>query len=1546
MKFKQLFTARTYSDSSTGPQRQASVRYFFIRFLLFAAIVLPPVSGITATGNLDFGEPWDLLKRWKEEPVPYSYNFYGMYLFDGEAFYEDYLVGQWVDLGYGSAGDSITWRMISPQGNIQDSTLHWVEDGGFWRQLRNFQVYEWGPEWRVADGVFSPDEIGLWHFELLHNDKVVHTDQFELIPRTLVKSSDASPTVIVNEDGSYNHVVLSVKLIDFDGVNPAAGETVSFSVRPPKGSKGGGVNPSSIRTNAAGIASVNFVPGSKSGKYIVEASTPSAITTTQTFTVTVSHGQQDYPDPDYELIDNKNEGEPVDEAQGEIDSHVEELEVVGGICPKVGNPINIGNGNKYQKERDFVTKGSFPLTFVRHYNSLANENTSMGAHWRSNYHRSLEKIKEGKGKKAPWVVMAHRHNGKTYQFRQSDDGSWIGDPDVSDNLEEMVTGWRYTTRRGLVEIYNEAGELTKLIAANGHEQQLLYDGADKLQQIQDGFGKSIIINYSAGNLIDMVTDPAGGVYRYAHDASGNLSQITYPDATTRHYLYENVDYPHAMTGIVDENGQRYATWIYEVEGRAIHSEHAGGSDALDISYQANGKRTTTDTSGSVSTYQVISLHGTVKVAELTKEQCADCGIAFSQQTTYDSNGYPKFRIDADGNETSYYYNERGLLEGQTKGFGSTQEQRTNIVWHSKFNVPLAVHKEAFSTYFTYDQSGKLLEKRKTDNITRASRKWVYTYNEQGLIATLDGPRTDVNDVTTYSYYADGNLSSIANSIYTEITYLSYDAFGRPLEQLDENGVLTQLEYDSRGRLIRSETAGEVTLFQYDNAGNVTKIVGPDGRENSYRYDEAGRLIEQGDGRGNIIQFTLDPEGNRIGEVSRNAFQSSEHTHGWSYDPLGFMVGDQGAQGQTTSYAYDSGGNLVSRTDANSRTIQFGYGALDKLTTTTYPDGGVVTNSYDDAGNLTRVTDPLGNSTLYSYNGFGEQVEFQSPDAGVSSSDYDKAGNVVTKNHANGTSVTSQYDALNRLVQSTYSDGSVITYSYDSCQNGVSRLCSISTDSTRVSWKYDDHGRVVEESRQVGSINLVTGATYNVQGQLLSLIYPSGKVLAYQYTDTQLTGLTFDGLPVVSGVAYNALEQISSWTWGNGTQHTRTYDQDGQLIQHSIGNLDRALSYDLLGNITTMVDAENDRQFEYDEMQRIVSAIADDFDLGLTYDLNGNRLSAMEAPGTDTYSYDSWSNRLAQVTGVETKIYQYDETGNILSDGIRTFGYDARNRLVTVDGDAATYTYDALGQRVAKNHNGTVSYFVYAENGSLTGEYDQTGQALQDPLYLNGMPVAVMNIDGLYNIHSDHLNTPRYITDQADTLVWKWDSKPFGDTPADEDPDGNGQRFTYNIRFPGQYYDQETGLHYNYFRDYDPSTGRYIESDPIGLDGGLNTYLYVNANPLRYTDPMGLDNVGCTTDPLTIDGRCKRICCAIHDKCYDDSSCTSDSWISDSGCNADACDKCNYEVSKCFVWCDQAEPMGMEPAPGTPEYYCPAQHRYIKIPGDFPSVGAAKAVCGS
>jgi RHS repeat-associated protein len=128
--------------------------------------------------------------------------------------------------------------------------------------------------------------------------------------------------------------------------------------------------------------------------------------------------------------------------------------------------------------------------------------------------------------------------------------------------------------------------------------------------------------------------------------------------------------------------------------------------------------------------------------------------------------------------------------------------------------------------------------------------------------------------------------------------------------------------------------------------------------------------------------------------------------------------------------------------------------------------------------------------------------------------------------------------------------------------------------------------------------------------------------------------------------------------------------------------------------------------------------------------------------------------------------------------------------------------------------------------------------------MGDIPVATLRPNGsgvnLYYVHSDHLNTPRRISRPSDNaILWRWDSDPFGSTAANEDPDGDTTVFTYNQRCPGQYFDAESGVHYNYFRDYDPQTGRYAQSDPIGLGGGINTYAYVLNNPTSGVDPAGL-----------------------------------------------------------------------------------------------------------
>nr|WP_323848015.1 RHS repeat-associated core domain-containing protein [Nitrogeniibacter mangrovi] len=236
------------------------------------------------------------------------------------------------------------------------------------------------------------------------------------------------------------------------------------------------------------------------------------------------------------------------------------------------------------------------------------------------------------------------------------------------------------------------------------------------------------------------------------------------------------------------------------------------------------------------------------------------------------------------------------------------------------------------------------------------------------------------------------------------------------------------------------------------------------------------------------------------------------------------------------------------------------------------------------------------------------------------------------------------------------------------------------------------------------------------------------------------------------------------------------------------------------------------------------------------------------------TYQPDSNRLAQIG---TQSQSLDAAGNLVSEAGKSFAYgaDGRMRSTTSGAGTVTYRYDGQGRRVEKAGpaglvpNGA-ERFMYDEANHLIGEYQADGTPTREYVWLGDLPVAVIdtNTDGTttaYAIETDHLGTPRLLTDATQSPSWRWTSPPFGEVLPDENPAGL-YPVVFNLRFPGQYYDKESGLSYNWHRVYDAETGRYVQSDPIGLDGGWNTYGYVGGNPVSFIDPLGLASSGQTT----------------------------------------------------------------------------------------------------
>jgi RHS repeat-associated protein len=253
-------------------------------------------------------------------------------------------------------------------------------------------------------------------------------------------------------------------------------------------------------------------------------------------------------------------------------------------------------------------------------------------------------------------------------------------------------------------------------------------------------------------------------------------------------------------------------------------------------------------------------------------------------------------------------------------------------------------------------------------------------------------------------------------------------------------------------------------------------------------------------------------------------------------------------------------------------------------------------------------------------------------------------------------------------------------------------------------------------------------------------------------------------------------------------------------------------------------------------------------LNLTYgyDANGNITSILDTvnpsggevmgpPGT--YTYQTGTNKLIHIDGTPPIDFGYDANANITTENAWTYVYDLSNQLIRVldnSNQVAEYTYNGAGQRITKVTQTETRIFHYDLWGHLIAETNQTGQMLAEYIYLGDQLLAMIRGGQVYYFHNDHLGTPQVLTNDSQAISWKAVYTPFGEAVP------SIQTVENPFRFPGQYYDPDTGLHYNDFRYYNPQTGRYITPDPIGLEGGMNLFAYVESNPINSTDPLGLD----------------------------------------------------------------------------------------------------------
>jgi RHS repeat-associated protein len=1211
-----------------------------------------------------------------------------------------------------------------------------------------------------------------------------------------------------------------------------------------------------------------------------------------------------------------------------------------------GKPVNLYTGSETLTRTDLSIGNLYPITIQRRYNSTSVYDSPLGYGWALNYDKRLYIYPDGSatvrkdcGQKLrfTWSVLGFSAPVGDYgTLEQNADGTYTytskdgtkENYDIYGRLATIVN----TKGNSLVLTYiaDYRTPLTGILLANldlSTPGIVSYDY--RLNKIEEKDGTGSLTNVSVTFSYDTSTGRLNGLwdntgYRsvtYNHDTSGNLTGVTGPSANAV-YTYNSTGNLHSLTNIDEGSGEYINT--YDSKGRVTQQKHANG--IIDIEYLADrkvkitttvndansnalntGSRTVefdnmgmvvknTDALGNVTNY--IRDAQTSKI--IREEYWENTGtidtpnlvLKAGTDYTFDSYGNMKTKTEASNpnstdwdaiKKTTWYYY---VYELDSSATSATKNSIANEIAAS------AVDPSQYRyTKYNYDNANgnllTLVEMGLLGDGSSYTYTTTYDYYPNGQLKSVDGPRTDAEDKTTFTYDSvTGYRTSMTQPIIGTTTYSDFDGLGNPRTVIDPNSNSTYYTYDSTGRITSVKAPGDTASTQYfyvssgcsscGGANKIDYILLPEGNKIDYDYDAYGNLVTIKDNAGNTINYTYDSTGNKLTEDIRDSGGALQKTLGYQYDALNRLKRINNPDSSYTEYVYDSFGNRTSSRNPNTAITTYSFDALSRLTSAIQPGSVTTTYAYNSNNNLTLVKDARNNTTTYKYDDKERIYQVISPDTGTTEYTYDPAGNMISKKDGKGVTISYSYDAANRLIQATSPsrDGLSaysVTYTYGSdanhCLNGIGRLCSMDDASGTTTYEYTQKGQVAKESKVIGSVSYLTEYAYDMNGNMKAITYPSGMKITYEPDSTKdrvaavkktvSTTETF----IAQAIGYYPFSGMSSITYSNGLIGSIQYDNQYRINSITVGNngsvMNNAYGIDNNGNILSITPG---RSYTYDNLDRLLTASGSWGSLTWSYDGVGNRLSE----NGSNYDYPTNSNRLTAANGIS---FTYDNNGNSLSGPpSRQYIYNQNQRLIQVD-DGSTlvdYVYNGNGQRVKKTIGSDTTIFHYNTAGQIIAESNSNGTITIEYVYLNGQPLAKIEGGNTYYYHNDHLGTPQKMTDSTGAVVWAADYKPFGEVNI------TTNTVTNNLRFPGQYYDAETGLYQNWHRDYNPVSGTYIEVDPLMFPflyygrryfvqpyftrdpGKLLPYVYVGNNPVNSVDPNGLQQSSgtgtCPVDP--------------------------------------------------------------------------------------------------
>ncbi|MFY4694493.1 RHS repeat-associated core domain-containing protein [Burkholderia glumae] len=1078
--------------------------------------------------------------------------------------------------------------------------------------------------------------------------------------------------------------------------------------------------------------------------------------------------------------------------------------------PAASSPGSIGYalGDERIDHDDFVIDGPLPIAWTRTYRSFFDGNDEqgeLGPRWITPYTVRFD-VQATK-------LVYHDAEGRSLDYPLLEVGGAHDDRAENLTLLRVDERWIALTRgHDMLEAYERHGDRYRLAFVKdraGNQLTADYDEAGRLYRLLVPHRQVAFKHDARGRIVEVFEHDADGervgrLAAYEYDAQGDLVAASDRYGNRREYRYRH----HLLTRYTDRTGRGMnLEWDgTDPKARCVREYRDDGSDEVRLAWHPS--------------FRMVAI--TDALGQVTRHY-------------YTIKGYSFRVIHPDGSEEWLY-----------------RDRNDKLVQY--------IHRDGGTEFFDYDARGNLTRHQRVDG---SVIEMVYDQQDQ-LVKTID-PH---GHAWIQEYDAAGNVVLARDPLGHETKY-QYNAQGLPTAVVDAKGGKKSLEYDESGRLLSfRDCSGKTTHWTYEAAGRLVEMRDPAGTPTSYRYGANGQLEE-----------IVSPAG-------------TEHIQ---HDAEGRLLAATDPLQRTTCYTYDAGGRVITRIDALGQRLAYGYDRLGRLVRLTDANDAAYTFRYDPAGQLAEETEFDGKTRRYRYDEASGRLASIEEAGRTTELGQDRAGR-ISRRSCGDEAEQYGYDASGRLVEASNRYSRIQRF-FDPVGNLV-----------REHHAYDVFG--VKRS-------FVWHHGYDELGNRIRTVRPDGHVVDWlRYGSGHVHGLLVDGEEQLQ-LERDELHREVKRTLSSRIQQLTAYDPAGRLARQTVqrhqapGALSaRRYHYDAAGQLTQIEDNRRGAlDYRYDPVGRLIEAIGPGRRERFAFDPASNivdpgRPETARTPGgsagrRETTLPDSvprvLGNLLREYAGTH---FEYDVQGNLIEKrspaGVQRFEWDGFDRMRAAHvaeqsrQAAATYFYDAFGRRIAKEVNGART--VYGWDGD-TLAYESADEHSTHYLYepetfvpmaqyagapVNGIETPAASSADRYTpeddplqrvpaaaaaahlvfYHCDQIGTPLMMTDEAGELVWEASYRAWGEAQEviERASAAAGIDVVRNpLRFQGQHVDDETGLHYNRYRYYDPQVGRFINKDPIGLAGGPNNYQYA-PNPLGWIDPLGLARCRCNCEQVLADMR--------------------------------------------------------------------------------------------